>query len=263
MPTEKNNDQWRPPSHVAPEGMINGILFNLRLIFDLQVHTVYYSIRRQLQEASGHVLEVGPGDQPYVHLLPKGVHYQALDWEGAEKCFSYKAANVVYYDGENFPFDNQTFDLVYHTEVLEHIYKTQNFINQCFRVLKDGGRMIFTVPFSARVHYIPHDYWRFTPFALRKLLEESGFKDIVIEPRGNDITVAMVKLNTVLFRLMFYPHRQLLLKAINVVIAGLLSAPFILIFTACAYLALMFRLGSCDDPLGYSVFCRKQEKVVS
>ena len=39
-----------------------------------------------------------------------------------------------------------------------------------------GGRLLLTVPFAARWHYIPHDYWRFTPSGLERLLSAAGFE---------------------------------------------------------------------------------------
>jgi hypothetical protein len=60
-------------------------------------------------------------------------------------------------------------------------------------VLRDDGQLILTVPFSARWHYVPYDYWRFTPSALRMLLERNGFSDVVVLARGNELTVACAK----------------------------------------------------------------------
>ena len=45
------------------------------------------------------------------------------------------------------------------------------FLAQARRVLRADRRIVLTVPFAARWHYVPHDYWRFTPSSLRNLLE--------------------------------------------------------------------------------------------
>jgi len=49
---------------------------------------------------------------------------------------------------EGIPFGNETFDVVYHSHVLEHFNKTDaiSFINECFRVLKAGGIIRIAVP---------------------------------------------------------------------------------------------------------------------
>lgn len=46
------------------------------------------------------------------------------------------------------PFPDARFDVVYHSQVLEHIPKKKApfFVNECFRVLKPGGIMRVVVP---------------------------------------------------------------------------------------------------------------------
>jgi hypothetical protein len=52
------------------------------------------------------------------------------------------------------------------------------------RVLRPGGTLVVTVPFSFRLHAEPEDYWRFTSHALRRLCDESGLAVEALEPRG-------------------------------------------------------------------------------
>ena len=84
--------------------------------------------------------------------------------------------------------------------MLEHVYETSGFLNECRRVLKPGGEMFFTVPFQARYHFKPHDYFRYTPAALHRMLTDAGFADVTVAPRGNDIAVAAYKAAAVGFR---------------------------------------------------------------
>lgn len=46
------------------------------------------------------------------------------------------------------PFENETFDFVYHSHVLEHFSKTdgEKLIEECFRVLKPGGTLRIAIP---------------------------------------------------------------------------------------------------------------------
>jgi SAM-dependent methyltransferase len=44
------------------------------------------------------------------------------------------------------------------------------------RVLKPGGSLLLTVPFLWPLHEVPHDLCRYTPFALRDLVESAGFQ---------------------------------------------------------------------------------------
>jgi hypothetical protein len=49
--------------------------------------------------------------------------------------------------------------------------------------------MLITEALIADLHGAPEDYWRFTPFSLRRLLEESGFTILTVERIGGYWTV--------------------------------------------------------------------------
>lgn len=199
---------------------------------------------------SGSVLEVGCGEQPYRDLIPESCSYGGLEWEGSQQYFAYGNEDTTYYDGDVFPFQGESFDNVFHTEVLEHVYNTEGFLRECFRVLKPGGIMLFSVPFQARYHYIPMDFWRFTPAALERKLLEAGFADIQIKPRGNDITVAAYKMVSVFYRWLSGGVKQKLL--------GLAVGPIALFFLVAGHISLNIEIGSSDDCLGYTVTARKR-----
>jgi len=44
-----------------------------------------------------------------------------------------------------------------------------------WRVLRPGGFLFITVPFIWPMHTVPHDEYRYTPFALERLLKVAGF----------------------------------------------------------------------------------------
>ena len=52
------------------------------------------------------------------------------------------------------------------TETLEHVLETRRFLAEAARCLTPGGTLLLTIPFAARWHFIPYDYWRFTPSSL-------------------------------------------------------------------------------------------------
>lgn len=83
-----------------------------------------------------------------------------------------------------FPFKEKRFDYVFCFNLLEHIYNYQNVINEASRVLREGGKLIGTVPFLGSVHGDPDDYFRYTKSTLNRLFKNSGFKDINIEALG-------------------------------------------------------------------------------
>ena len=210
---------------------------------DLQVASVLRHLRPWLAGLSGSVLDVGCGAQPYRHLVPPSCEYQGLVWEGAETHFNYNAPDTVYYAGGDFPFADSTYDYLFHTEVLEHVYAKERFLRECRRVLKPGGIMLLAVPFQVRYHYIPCDFWRFTPAGLERLLVDAGFENVRISPRGNDITVAAYKMASLVYR---WLRGGVLGKAL-----GLLFFPVALASLAVGQVSLRLEVGSPDDCLGY------------
>jgi SAM-dependent methyltransferase len=252
-----SSEEWRPLPHVPPDNVIHALLFRLRLFFDPEVRTIYHDLKKAFKETSGRILEVGCGLQPYRHLLSGQADYYALDWEKAGSHFGYGVQDALTYDGTRFPFKDGTFNLVFHTEVLEHVYQPGPFLAECYRVLADDGQMLFTVPFAARTHYIPYDYWRLTPACIARLLQEAHFADIAVVPRGGDIAVAIHKINSVCYRIIFrnIPHRGL--RMVRRAFFALLFAAPIALLTVIGNLSILLNPGSPDDPLGYTVSCGK------
>lgn len=222
----------------------------LRPVLDLQVASVLRLLTPWLSTCQGELLEVGCGAQPYRHLVPEGCHYVGLDWVMSQEHFSYLTPDTTYYNGETFPFSDGQFDCMFHTEVLEHVWDSDQFLAECLRVLKPGGILFFSIPFQARYHYIPHDYYRFTPAALEKLLLKAGFHDIKIQNRGTDITVAAYKLVSVIYRWLIGGWGNKVLGAV----LGVVLLPLGLLI---GQWSLHANLGSQDDALGYTVTARR------
>ena len=102
--------------------------------------------------------------------------------------------------------------------------------------------MCFTVPFQARFHYIPHDYWRFTPTALKMITEQAGFGSVRVMARGHDVVVACYKMLGACYRI---GSRR---PALSV-----LLAPIIGVLLVVSHWTLWVEAGSTDDCLGYTV----------
>ncbi|HEX5853880.1 MAG TPA: class I SAM-dependent methyltransferase [Solirubrobacteraceae bacterium] len=162
-------------------------------MLDLQAASIWRDMRTELASAHGDVLDVGAGAQPYRTLLPVGVRYHAIDIVESDAVFGYDLPDTERFEGQRWPVEDGSADLVMATETLEHVPEPAIFLQEARRVLRKGGRLIVTVPFSARWHYVPHDYWRFTPSSLRIMLEAAGFSDVAVYARGNETTVACNK----------------------------------------------------------------------
>lgn len=90
---------------------------------------------------------------------------------------------------QNLPFENESFDFIFSSQMLEHVEKPKECILEMHRCLEENGYLLITVPQTNELHSEPHDYWRFTNFGMELLLKEAGFKLISKKQRGNYPTV--------------------------------------------------------------------------
>jgi SAM-dependent methyltransferase len=164
-------------------------------------------------------------------------------------------ARITYYDGRVLPFPDANFDHVLLVEVLEHVPDPAALLLELRRVLRQGGTLLMTVPWSARLHHLPHDYSRFTRYRLRDMLAAAGFSDVEVAERGNDIAVIANTLLVLAVRLV-KPKRML--DAVWSWPLAVLVAPLVGVFLLAAHAALFLGAGSKEDPLGYGVAAVKR-----
>lgn len=213
---------------------------------DFQVLTVYRHLKQFIKNKNGNVLDMGCGECPYKQLFVKNFEYVGMDYFDST-AFSYNTKGIVKFDGKTIPFEDNSFDQIICTEVLEHVEQVQPMINEIHRTVKKGKEVFITIPWSARYHYIPNDYYRFTPSMLKILFKD--FSQIEIIPRGTDVTTIASKLIVLIVRgLMPKNARQILFFPLNVVFI-----PFLLLIVPIGHLSLLFNLGSMNDPLGYTI----------
>jgi len=86
------------------------------------------------------------------------------------------------YDGKKIPFDDNTFDYVLCTEVLEHVPDPKEFLMEIRRVMKPGAVLIMTIPFMVPLHEEPYDFYRYTKYGLKHMLDGAGFASHDITP---------------------------------------------------------------------------------
>jgi SAM-dependent methyltransferase len=169
---------------------------------DLQWSLTVNDLRAAGPRARGRLLDVGCGCLPYEQVFaPYVSEYVGLE---VEATFSETAAAFnsrqphVYYDGERIPFESGTFDTVLSIQVLEHTPDPQHLLGEMARVLRPGGLLILSVPFSFRLHEEPHDFYRFTPHALRHMCAKAGLDSIEVRAQGSLWSVLGHKLNSFL-----------------------------------------------------------------
>ena len=130
--------------------------------------------------AKGDLLDLGCGNKPYEEWYNKKTKTQT----GCDVIQSDKNRVDVICLATDLKFEDKKFDTVLATQVLEHVYDHHAMIKESYRVLKPGGQMILTVPFTWELHEEPYDFFRLTKYGLKELFEEAGFEIIYIKANG-------------------------------------------------------------------------------
>lgn len=139
------------------------------------------------------ILDIGAGDAPYRELFGH-CEYLTSDWEQSVHEHAREADFVASADA--LPLDDGAVDAALLTQVLEHVPNPSAVLREAARVVRPGGGVFLTVPFVWELHELPHDFWRFTPASLERLLTDAGLVEIQIEPRNDCFsTVAQLLLN--------------------------------------------------------------------
>lgn len=151
----------------------------------------------------GKLIDLGCGTKPYEKLfMPYVSQYFGVDWQGtSEFHYGYATKADLYADCTNTGLEAGSFDTLLSTQVIEHIYDTHAYLQECHRLLKKEGVAIFTVPLTWETHAEPFDYYRFTRFSLEKLFVQHGFVVEEIEPIGGAYaTLTQLKIISLYYR---------------------------------------------------------------
>ena len=122
-------------------------MLNLRALRNEELNRVLSSFP---QEA--HILELGAGaGWQALTLKSEGHHVQAVDLKNSSY-LDHAVFPVIPYDGHSLPFNSGSFDVVFSSNVLEHIQHLDRFNEEIHRVLK---------PLGIAIHVLPTGSWRF------------------------------------------------------------------------------------------------------
>ncbi|HYN89143.1 MAG TPA: methyltransferase domain-containing protein [Ardenticatenaceae bacterium] len=128
------------------------------------------------------VLDAGAGEGRFKPLF-RHTRYVGVDLAVGDVTWDYSDLDAIC-KLEQLGLASDTFDAVVCTQVLEHVAEPFLVLQELFRVLKPGGKIILSAPQSWAAHQIPHDFFRYTEYGLRYLLEKAGFVVDEIKPQG-------------------------------------------------------------------------------
>jgi SAM-dependent methyltransferase len=252
----RDREGFRPPPLERADGTCGGLRQLARRLADLQFGSIWRDLSALLPEIRGTLADVGCGAQPFRDLLNPQVRYIGVDIAAAGEQFGYRVSDIREIRGERLPLADGEVNTVLCTETLEHVAEPLLFLREIARALAPRGGLILTVPFAARWHFIPYDYWRYTPSGLSYLLVAAGFGEVRIYARGGALAVAAYKvMGLVLLALAGHGRRGVAAAPWRVL--GVCLMPIAAVAILAGNLGIRYP-GPAEDTLGYTVLARKQ-----
>ncbi len=178
-------------------------LVNNQLILDAMVAFLDDARRRR---PDGRLLDLGAGSKPYAPLY-ESYFADCTSVDVPHSPHDTTSVDVMAW-ADDLPFDDESFDVVLCTEVLEHCPDPRAVLREVSRILTSGGRAFVTTPFMVPLHELPYDYYRYTPSALETLAGGAGLRVSSIEPRGSYVSVWMGVNQLPITRSMSYVERR-------------------------------------------------------
>ncbi|HUI09548.1 MAG TPA: class I SAM-dependent methyltransferase [Bacteroidota bacterium] len=135
-------------------------------------------VARLLPLEGSRLLDFGCGNGAQTaELVPAGAHITACDIDEADmrlfreylRARDIRTVTTVVYSGDALPFENASFDVAVSFAVLEHVHDEHVALDELFRVLREGGELVVSVPnkwwvfetHGARLPLLP---WNRVPF---------------------------------------------------------------------------------------------------
>jgi SAM-dependent methyltransferase len=178
------------------------------LHFEAAVEAAVADLAAQLREGA-RVLDAGAGEGQYRDAFALQ-RYVGLDLGIGDAAWDYSELDAVG-DLAALPFRSGVFDAALNIVTLEHVREPARVVQEIARVLKPHGRLLIAAPHQWEEHQEPHDYYRYTRYGLRYLLERAGFEGIEVEPVGGIFRMLSRRL---LNALQFFPGPSMYLAAL-------------------------------------------------
>ncbi len=161
------------------------------------------SLRKFQSLIIGEVYDLGAGSAVYREWCLDIANNIAVDWSNSSHDGK---IDIVADLNTSLAIESETADTVICFSVLEHLAEPQAFIHEVSRILKPGAALLLQVPWQWWIHEEPYDYFRFSPFALKLLLERAGLDSVQVTAQGGFFTTCALKINYFSLRFVKGPH---------------------------------------------------------
>lgn len=165
--------------------------------FHITRRKLLVTFQKHSEVLNGDVLDFGCGGKPY-----RGI-FQVRTYVGCDVKQSGHGHDQeqidFFYDGSSIPQRTSTYDGIFSSEVLEHVFNPDQILSEIRRVLRRNGALVISCPFFWGEHEMPYDYARYTSAGLKSLIERNGFQILHQVKLGNRFSVFFQFLNVLLY----------------------------------------------------------------
>ncbi len=155
--------------------MINYLSKNINY-FNFIIKSFFYWIKKknpifEIYLKGKKILDVGCGEGEIINMDKDNFFGIDINQEAILRCLN-NGLNVKFGDVSNIPFENDFFDIVYCSNVIEHLspIKAREMIIEMRRVLKKEGKIIIITPMPKTVWNTFGHIKPYPPSALKKIL---------------------------------------------------------------------------------------------
>jgi len=176
---------------------------NLKEYSHWLVHKLNYKcFLKYSKYMKGALVDLGCGKCENENFLPYIKKYIGIDWQNS---LHNPKADVFSNLNEKIDLEDECVDTAFASSVMEHLSEPVVFVKEVNRVLKKDGYFIIQVPFQWWIHEAPYDFYRYTPYGLRHILEKNGFEVVDISPVGGFFSMMVIKINYFTIRMFQLP----------------------------------------------------------
>jgi SAM-dependent methyltransferase len=188
----KNSEAWKPSKFIynkkgklVASKNLKVVRAGSRLMANLIAQFYDVALKKY---AKGKLIDLGCGNVPLYRAYKKYITSNiCVDWPHTEhknKFLDYECDLT-----QNLPFEDNEFDTIVLSDVLEHIPNPDNLWKEMNRILRLNGIIILNVPFFYWLHERPFDYYRYTKFQLEKFCNDYNFDIIKLGTLGGSLEV--------------------------------------------------------------------------
>ncbi len=180
------------------------------------------------------IIDVGAGECQYKkycsHLQYVSQDFNQYNGEGDGVGFQTGKWDLstidIVSDITDIPVQDESFDVVLCTEVLEHVPDPVSALNEMNRILKKGGVMIITSPFCSLTHFAPYHFADgFNKYFYEFHFKRLGYDIFEITPNGNYfkyISQELIRLPSMIKT--YLKGNQLLIKLLTYALRYIISS---------------------------------------